>query len=187
MEPSRQCGSQGNRLWRTAVPRRSWTHWTRSCPTPIWLSFSGTPGEALQREWDENAIAHYPKIIAGQELGKKTEHLQTIAGGDRYAAEKRLMIGDAPGDRKAAEATGVLVLPGQYGSRGGILGASAQRGSGAILRRFFRGGLPSPTGCRIRSSPSRATSVGLIEVRRDTVRPGRKLHAVRFNAPTLRS
>ncbi len=72
---------------------------------------SGTPGEALQREWDENEIAHYPQIIAGQELGKKTEHLRTMAGGDRYEPKKRLMIGDAPGDRKAAEATGCLFYP----------------------------------------------------------------------------
>ncbi len=72
---------------------------------------SGTPAEALQREWDENAIAHYPQIIAGQELGMKTEHLETMAGGNRYAPDKRLMIGDAPGDRKAAEATGCMFYP----------------------------------------------------------------------------
>ncbi len=72
---------------------------------------SGTPGEALQREWDENGISHYPQIIAGQELGKKVEHLEVMSGGSRYAPDKRLMIGDAPGDRKAAEATGCLFYP----------------------------------------------------------------------------
>ncbi len=72
---------------------------------------SGTPGEALQREWDESGIAHYPQLIAGQELGKKTEHLEAMAGGGHYDADKRLMIGDAPGDRKAAEATGCLFFP----------------------------------------------------------------------------
>ncbi len=72
---------------------------------------SGTPGDALLREWDENEIAHYPQLIAGQELGKKTEHLSTMAGGDRYAPNKRLMVGDAPGDRKAADATGCLFYP----------------------------------------------------------------------------
>lgn len=72
---------------------------------------SGTPGEALQREWDENGISHYPQLIAGQELGKKTKHLEVMAGGPRYETGKRLMIGDAPGDRKAAEASGCLFYP----------------------------------------------------------------------------
>ena len=72
---------------------------------------SGTPTEALQREWRENDLAHYPQLIAGQELGKKTEHLETMAGGDRYSPDRRLMIGDAPGDRRAAEATGCLFYP----------------------------------------------------------------------------
>lgn len=72
---------------------------------------SGTPGEALNREWEENGIEHYPQLIAGQELGKKTEHLTTLAGGGRYAPDKKLMIGDAPGDRQAAEASGCLFYP----------------------------------------------------------------------------
>lgn len=72
---------------------------------------SGTPTEALEREWIENGIEHYPQIIAGQELGKKTEHLAAMSGGECYGDGKRLMIGDAPGDRKAAEATGCLFYP----------------------------------------------------------------------------
>lgn len=72
---------------------------------------SGTPTEALRREWQENSLSHYPQLIAGQELGKKTEHLAAMAGRDRYAPDRRLMIGDAPGDRKAAEATGCLFYP----------------------------------------------------------------------------
>ena len=72
---------------------------------------SGTPGEALRREWDENEISCYPQLIAGQELGKKNQHLAAMCGGERYAPGKKLMIGDAPGDRKAAEATGCLFYP----------------------------------------------------------------------------
>jgi phosphoglycolate phosphatase-like HAD superfamily hydrolase len=72
---------------------------------------SGTPTEALIREWEENEMLHYPQIIAGQELGKKTDHLRAMAGGDRYAEGRRLMIGDAPGDLKAAQATGCLFYP----------------------------------------------------------------------------
>ena len=41
---------------------------------------SGTPSEALDREWEENGLVHYPKIIAGQELGKKNEHLAAMTG-----------------------------------------------------------------------------------------------------------
>ena len=72
---------------------------------------SGTPAEALRREWEENDLSHYPQLIAGQELGKKTEHLAAMASADRYSPDRRLMIGDAPGDRKAAEATGSLFYP----------------------------------------------------------------------------
>jgi phosphoglycolate phosphatase-like HAD superfamily hydrolase len=72
---------------------------------------SGTPTEALVREWEENDMLGAPGIIAGQELGKKTEHLEVLSGGGRYGDGRRLMIGDAPGDRKAAEATGCLFYP----------------------------------------------------------------------------
>ena len=96
---------------------------------------SGTPGEALQREWDENEIAGYPQLIAGQELGKKTEHLRAMAGGDRYAPYKKLMIGDAPGDRKAAEATGCLFYPINPGQEE----ESWDRLCEEALGRFFEG------------------------------------------------
>lgn len=71
---------------------------------------SATPGEALQREWDEHALSPLVGLIAGQELGSKKEHLALAAAG-KYPPERILMIGDAPGDRKAAEANGVLFYP----------------------------------------------------------------------------
>jgi len=71
---------------------------------------SQTPLEALKREWEENKIDHYAKIIAGQELGTKTEHLKYGAVG-KYELEKILMIGDAIGDFKAARSNGVLFFP----------------------------------------------------------------------------
>ena len=71
---------------------------------------SATPGEALQREWHEHGLSSYVALIAGQELGSKKEHLG-LAAGDRYEKTKVLMIGDAPGDQKAAEANGVLFYP----------------------------------------------------------------------------
>ncbi len=96
---------------------------------------SGTPGEALHREWEENQIAHYPQLIAGQELGKKTAHLEAMVGVDRYRRDKKLMIGDAPGDRKAAEAAGCLFYPVSPGHEE----ESWDRLCSEALGRFFEG------------------------------------------------
>jgi phosphoglycolate phosphatase-like HAD superfamily hydrolase len=71
---------------------------------------SATPGEALQREWQEHGIARYMSIIAGQEMGTKKDHLALGAGG-KYPADRILMIGDAPGDLKAALANKALFYP----------------------------------------------------------------------------
>ena len=71
---------------------------------------SATPGEALQREWEEHDIAQYAAVIAGQEMGSKTEHLALVAKG-KYAEGHVLMIGDAPGDLKAARANDALFFP----------------------------------------------------------------------------
>jgi phosphoglycolate phosphatase-like HAD superfamily hydrolase len=71
---------------------------------------SATPGEALQREWEEHGLARYMAIIAGQEMGSKKDHLALGAGG-KYPPERILMIGDAPGDFKAAKANGALFYP----------------------------------------------------------------------------
>lgn len=76
---------------------------------------SGTPIEALTREWEEHDLEQYVHVIAAQEHGSKTEHL-TLAAKGRYPPEKVLMIGDAYGDLKAARAVGALfypVLPGR--------------------------------------------------------------------------
>ena len=71
---------------------------------------SATPGEALQREWEEHGIARYASIIAGQEMGSKQEHLGLAAKG-KYPGNRILMIGDAPGDFDAARANGALFYP----------------------------------------------------------------------------
>ncbi len=68
---------------------------------------SATPGEALQREWTEHGLAKYVKVIAGQEMGTKTAHLSFVSNG-KYAKDKIIMLGDAPGDMKAAKTNGVL-------------------------------------------------------------------------------
>ena len=98
------------------------------------MVISQTPCDALEREWDEHDIAKFVKAIAGQGMGTKTEHLQFAAAG-KYSTDKVLMIGDAPGDHKAAKANGVLfypILPGQEES-------SWERLHGEALDRFFAG------------------------------------------------
>lgn len=71
---------------------------------------SQTPLEALEREWKENRIDRLVSFIAAQEHGTKTEHLKYASGG-KYAPGHVLMIGDAPGDFKAARANGALFYP----------------------------------------------------------------------------
>ncbi len=66
------------------------------------ICVSQTPTEALIREWQQHHLMEYVKIIAGQELGTKTEHLRLATSG-RYSPDNILMIGDAPGDFKAAK------------------------------------------------------------------------------------
>ncbi len=95
---------------------------------------SQTPTEALEREWDEHGIAKHVRLIAGQELGTKTEHIKFAAAG-KYPSEKILMIGDAPGDFKAAKSNNALfypIIPGREE-------VSWQRLYEEALDRFFAG------------------------------------------------
>jgi phosphoglycolate phosphatase-like HAD superfamily hydrolase len=74
------------------------------------MCISQTPAEALKREWAEHGIDQFVKVIAGQEMGTKTEHIKFAAAG-KYAPEKILMIGDAPGDFTAAKKNNALFFP----------------------------------------------------------------------------
>ena len=96
---------------------------------------SGTPGEVLRREWKEHSINHYPALLAGQELGKKSEHLRALTAGKGYAADNMLMIGDAPGDLNAARANEIMFYPVNPGHED----ASWERLHGEALDRFFSG------------------------------------------------
>ena len=95
---------------------------------------SQTPGEALKREWEEHDIAKHAAAICGQEMGSKTEHLK-LAAGKKYPQEHVLMIGDAPGDLKAARANGFLFFPINPGSED----ASWQRFFEEGMSRFLTG------------------------------------------------
>ncbi|MBU4272591.1 MAG: HAD family hydrolase [Planctomycetes bacterium] len=72
------------------------------------LVVSATPHEALQREWVEHDLSRYTVAICGQEIGTKKESLSV---GAKYPANHTLMIGDAPGDHKAAVANHALFFP----------------------------------------------------------------------------
>jgi len=71
---------------------------------------SATPLEALRREWEEHNIDRFVRVIAGQEQGSKKEHIHMASAG-KYDPAKVLMIGDAPGDLKAARGNGARFFP----------------------------------------------------------------------------
>jgi phosphoglycolate phosphatase-like HAD superfamily hydrolase len=71
---------------------------------------SQTAEEALVREWRNAGLNRFVDVIAGAELGSKIESLGTAMKG-RYAPERTLMIGDAPGDLETARSTGSLFFP----------------------------------------------------------------------------
>ncbi len=98
------------------------------------MVISQTPTSALEREWAEHGIAKFVKVIAGQEMGTKTEHLKFAAKG-KYPAHKILMIGDAPGDHKAAKSNDVLYFPINPGQEE----KSWERFYHEALNRFFAG------------------------------------------------
>jgi len=69
---------------------------------------SATPGAALKKEWHEHELDTLVAEICGQEVGTKKEILTNAA---KYAANHVLMVGDAPGDYKAAVANKCLFFP----------------------------------------------------------------------------
>ena len=72
------------------------------------LVVSATPNAALQQEWGEHGIAKFVTEICGQESGNKKE---TLTNASKFKPNHSLMIGDAPGDRRAAEANDCLFFP----------------------------------------------------------------------------
>jgi phosphoglycolate phosphatase-like HAD superfamily hydrolase len=71
---------------------------------------SATPQKALEKEWAEHNIHGHVAVICGQEVGSKQEILQH-AMRHNYGRDRVLMIGDAPGDLKAARGAGALFYP----------------------------------------------------------------------------
>jgi len=79
-------------------------------PVADMIVCSATPNAALEKEWSEHGIEQYVEAICGQEAGGKKETLGQAAGYG-YEKGKVLMMGDAPGDLKAARAVGALFYP----------------------------------------------------------------------------
>ena len=73
------------------------------------LVVSATARDALMREWEENGLLDYVSMICSQDEGTKKECISAVK--DHYAPDRVMMIGDAPGDRKAACDNGVLFYP----------------------------------------------------------------------------
>jgi len=96
------------------------------------LVVSATPNEALTAEWTEHDIAKYVTEICGQESGNKKE---TLSNATKYAADHVLMVGDAPGDYKAAVANNCLFYPINPDAED----ASWQRLLDEGIERFFAG------------------------------------------------
>jgi len=74
------------------------------------ICISQTPTEIVEREWAEHDLLKYVALIAGPELGGKVEHLGLAAGG-KYPNNHILLVGDAIGDLKAAQANQALFYP----------------------------------------------------------------------------
>jgi phosphoglycolate phosphatase-like HAD superfamily hydrolase len=99
---------------------------------------SATPVGALNTEWTGAGIAQYVKAIAGQEMGKKQTHLELAAKG-KYPSDKILMVGDAPGDMKAAKAVGALFYPINPGQEEGSWKRFFQEGMHKFLAGEYAG------------------------------------------------
>jgi phosphoglycolate phosphatase-like HAD superfamily hydrolase len=99
---------------------------------------SATPQEALDREWEEHGIQKYVALIAGQEMGSKTEHL-TLAAKGKYPSDKILMMGDAPGDLKAARDVGALFFPINPGAEEESWDLFVREGADRFFAKTFAG------------------------------------------------
>lgn len=93
---------------------------------------SATPGEALEREWSEHGLRPLVAAVCGQEVGTKKE---ILAVAHKYPPNQVLMLGDAPGDHRAAEANSALFFPINPGDEE----ASWQRFFQEGIERFLAG------------------------------------------------
>jgi len=94
-----------------------------------------TPVEALEHEWSTHGLRKDVDGIAGQEWGTKQEQLRLALSQKDYDPDKVMLVGDAPGDLKAAREVGVCFYPTVPGDEV----ASWKRLLAGDLDRFFEG------------------------------------------------
>lgn len=70
-----------------------------------------TPVEALEHEWSTHGLRWDMDAILGQEWGTKPDQIRLAMSQKEYDPDKVLILGDAPGDLKAARETGVHFYP----------------------------------------------------------------------------
>ncbi len=97
---------------------------------------SATPTAALEKEWEEHDLRKYVAGIAGQEAGTKKE---ILAVAKDYPPGQVLMIGDAPGDQRAAEANNALFFPINPGSEEASWQNFFEESCGRFLGQKFAG------------------------------------------------
>lgn len=72
---------------------------------------SSANGGALESEWRRCELDSYINALLGQESGSKAFCISELLRLGGYDKSRALMVGDAPGDLKAAEKNGVLFYP----------------------------------------------------------------------------
>ena len=66
---------------------------------------------AVEEEWERCRLLDYVSIVLAQDTGSKEHCIAEMLRKGGYDPEKVLMVGDAPGDRKAAQNNGVFFYP----------------------------------------------------------------------------
>lgn len=100
------------------------------------LVVSATPQAALQKEWANQGLLPFVQSICGQEVGTKKE---SLAYASLYPKNHALMIGDAPGDYKAALANNALFFPINPGAEEASWKRFFEEGAQKFLNEEFAG------------------------------------------------
>jgi len=100
------------------------------------LVVSQTPQAALEKEWANQDLARYIQAICGQEVGTKKE---CLGFSKLFPKDHTLMIGDAPGDYKAALANDALFFPINPGEEEASWSRFYEEGAERFLRGEFAG------------------------------------------------
>ena len=100
------------------------------------LVVSATPQAALQKEWANQGLLPFVQSICGQEVGTKKE---SLAYASLYPTNHALMIGDAPGDYKAALANNALFFPINPGEEEASWKRFFEEGAQKFLNEEFAG------------------------------------------------